>query len=127
MTDREEIIKGFINKLGVRDLRGLARSRKMPEYKTMKKKDLASQLFEQHFMEQRDKDKFAPKETNEPLPNFAGRPKGLGKGVGQYARGAIVTEEEPQAPSRTIPREPALRRQKAPAPIPAESKRTSEK
>ena len=106
MTDRDEAIRGFLGKLSVRDLRHLARGRKVEEYKTMKKKDLASQLFDKHFMSQRDKDKFAPVKQDEeekPVPNFAKAPKGLSRsGVRNYASGTVMAEGAPERPAGLI-------------------------
>lgn len=115
MTDRDDAIKSFLGKLSVRDLRHMARGRKVDDYKTMKKKDLASTLFDKHFMQKRDKEKFAPVEKDEkenPVPVFATAPKGLARrGVRDYARGTIMAEGAPQkapgltrdAPSFTTP------------------------
>lgn len=110
MTDRDEAIKGFLGKLSVRDLRHMAKSRKVDEYKTMKKKDLAGHLFDKHFMQERDKDKFAPVERDEkenPVPNFATAPKGLARrGVKDFARGTAMAEGAPERPAGLIQEAP---------------------
>ena len=72
-------IQGFLKGLMVRDLRHLARSRKVADYQKMKKGDLVGTLFTNHFMAGRDKDKFKPRASDDPLPNFATATKGLAK------------------------------------------------
>lgn len=112
MTDRDDAIKSFLGKLSVRDLRGLARGRKVEEYKTMKKKDLAGHLFDKHFMQKQDKEQFAPKEKDEkenPVPNFATAPKGLARrGVRDFARGTVVAEGARERPQGLVQEAPVF-------------------
>ncbi len=76
---KDKHIQGFLKGLMVRDLRHLARSRKVEDYQKMKKNDLVGTLFTNHFMSTRDKEKFKPVESESPLPNFATGTKGLAK------------------------------------------------
>jgi hypothetical protein len=76
---KDEHIQGFLKGLMVRDLRHLARSRKVDDYQKMKKNDLVGTLFTNHFMSKRDKDKFKPRASDDPLPNFATGTKGIAR------------------------------------------------
>jgi len=76
-AERDSHVQGFLKNLMVRDLRHMARSRGVEGYKTMKKRDLAENLFSTHFMQKRDKEKFTVEKDEAPLPNFATPQKGL--------------------------------------------------
>ena len=115
---RDKHIQGFLGKLMVRDLRHMARARGVEGYKEMKKKDLADSLFSTHFMQKRDKEKFAIQKTDDPLPNPATKTTGIvqkdtlrrydlqkARPGGDFAERAIDLESHPPplpAPKKSV-------------------------
>ena len=119
---RDKHIQQFLGKLMVRDLRHLARGRGMEDYQSMPKKDLASALFNTHFMQKRDKEKYAVEKDSDPAPNPATRVKGLStlRGRDRYSRGMDAPERvfqervAPESHAPPLPNPPLFRKPRVP-------------
>lgn len=119
---RDKHIQQFLGKLMVRDLRHLARGRGMEDYQTMPKKDLASALFSTHFMQKRDKEKYAVEKDSDPAPNTATPVKGLStlRGRALYDRRMTAPERvfqervAPESHAPPLPNPPLFRKPRVP-------------